>query len=170
MRIRVSTDVKQPLKRRMQLKKAGGDWMWVDFKYERLNVFCFICGLLGHTKKNCPSLYEQTTAITAKPYGHWMKAPTRRKLMNSSNCWLRSNPPEDEEIKLGSCNNFVEAMVVDLEGAVKSGLNEGNNNNRAKTNGIVDNIAGSLQCLTNRGQLLDKGKDVVVSPKVPGQL
>ena len=78
MRIRVSIDVRQPLKRRIRLKKAGGDWMWVDFKDERLNVFCFICSLLGHTEKNFPSLYEQTTAITAKPYGHWMKVPTRR--------------------------------------------------------------------------------------------
>ena len=143
--------------------------MWVDFKYERLNIFCFICGLLGHTEKNCPSLYEQTTAITAKLYGHWMKAPTQRNLMNSGDRWLRSNPP-GEEMKLGSCTNSVETMVVDLEGAVKSGLNEGNNNDRGKSNEIVDNIAGSLQCLTNRGQLLDKGKDVVVSPKVPGQL
>ena len=170
MRIRVSIDVRQPLKRRMWLKKVGRDWMWVDFKDERLNVFCFLCGLLGHTAKNCPSLYEQTTAIIARPYGHWMKAPTRRNLMNSSNRWLRSNPLGEEEMKLGNCTNSVEVMVVDLEGAVKSGLNEGNNNDRGKANGIVDNIAGSLQCLTNRGQLLDKGKDVVVSPKVLGQL
>jgi len=104
--------------------------MWVDFKYERLNIFCFICGLLGHTEKNFPSLYEQTTTITAKPYGHWMKAPTRRNLMNSDDRWLRSNPPGEEEMKLGSCTNSVEAMVVDLEGAVKSGLNEGNNNDQ----------------------------------------
>ena len=82
MRIQVAIDVRQPLKRMMRLKKAGGDWMWVDFKYERLNVFCFICGLLGHTEKSCPSLYECTMAIITKSYDHWMKAPTRRNLMN----------------------------------------------------------------------------------------
>ena len=52
--------------------------------------------------------------------------------MNFGDRWLRSNPPGEEEMKLGSCTNSVEAMVVDLEGVVKSGLNEGNNNDRGK--------------------------------------
>ena len=34
MRIRVSIDVRKPLKRRLRLKKEGGDWFCVDFKYE----------------------------------------------------------------------------------------------------------------------------------------
>lgn len=51
MCIQVAIDVRKTLKRRMKLKKAGGDWILVDFKYERLNTFCFICGLLGHTEK-----------------------------------------------------------------------------------------------------------------------
>ena len=49
LRIRVNMDVHKPLKRRMKIKKSGGEWLWVHFRYELLNLFCFICGCLGHT-------------------------------------------------------------------------------------------------------------------------
>ena len=83
MRIRVSIDVRNSLKRRIKLKKADGDWISIDFKYECLNIFCFICGLLGHTEKQCPKLYECPLGEIVKIYDHWMKAPNRRNAMNS---------------------------------------------------------------------------------------
>lgn len=43
-RIRVRIDVCKPLKRRMKIKREGGDWSWINFKYERLSTFCFVCG------------------------------------------------------------------------------------------------------------------------------
>lgn len=33
-RIKVALDVKRPLKSKMRIKKAGGDWVWIKFKYE----------------------------------------------------------------------------------------------------------------------------------------
>lgn len=59
MRIRVLVDVTKPLKRRMKLKKAGGQWFWADFRYERLPNFCFICGILGHTDRFCQKHFEE---------------------------------------------------------------------------------------------------------------
>ena len=41
LHIRVSIDVKKPLVRKMQIKKAGATWSWISFKYERLPTFCF---------------------------------------------------------------------------------------------------------------------------------
>lgn len=41
MRVRVEIDITKPLKRRMKLKKPGGEWFWINFKYERLPTFCF---------------------------------------------------------------------------------------------------------------------------------
>ncbi|KAH9648318.1 reverse transcriptase domain-containing protein [Citrus sinensis] len=121
-------------------------------------------------EKSCPSLYESTTATITKLYGHWMKVPTRRNLMNAGDRWLRSTPPGEEEMKFGSCINSGEAMTIDMEGTIKSGLNEGNNYEGGDITGIVNTIAGSQHFLTKRGQLLDKGKDVVAPPKVSGQL
>ncbi|KAL9440546.1 hypothetical protein AB3S75_019254 [Citrus x aurantiifolia] len=97
IRLKVSLDVRKPLKRRMQLKRIEGEWFWVDFKYERLNVFCFICDLLGHTEHNCPTLYDSMESNAVRPYGTWMKAPPRRGMMNSGERWLRSEPPRMEE-------------------------------------------------------------------------
>ncbi|KAH9752557.1 CCHC-type domain-containing protein [Citrus sinensis] len=113
MRIRVAIDVRKPLKRRMKLKKVGGDWIWVDFKYERLNIFCFICGLLGHTEKQCPQLYECTSGEIVKAYGHWMKAPHRRNAMNSGDRWLRSIPPEEAAEEKGRYGDFAATMAID---------------------------------------------------------
>lgn len=52
-RIRVTLDLNKPIKRRMKLKREGGEWSWVNFKYERLSTFCFVCGLVGHSDRDC---------------------------------------------------------------------------------------------------------------------
>ncbi|KAL9443940.1 hypothetical protein AB3S75_017171 [Citrus x aurantiifolia] len=113
MRIRVSINVRKPLKRRMKLKKAGGDWIWVDFKYERLNIFCFICGLLDHTEKQCPQLYECPPGVIVKAYGHCMKEPNRRNAMNFGEWWLRSVPREEVDEEKGRHGDFAVTMVID---------------------------------------------------------
>lgn len=46
VRIRVTLDIQQPLKRRMKIKREGGSWHWVNFKYERMGSFCFVCGIV----------------------------------------------------------------------------------------------------------------------------
>lgn len=53
IRIKVAVNVNKPLKSQMRIKKAGGEWMWIKFKYERLPSFCFYCGLIGHFEKFC---------------------------------------------------------------------------------------------------------------------
>lgn len=52
MRIRVAMDVNKPLKRRMKLKREGNNWNWINFKYKKLSMFCFVCGLLGHSERD----------------------------------------------------------------------------------------------------------------------
>lgn len=43
VRVRVTMDITKPLKHRMKLTREGGAWNWVNFKYESLNTFCFVC-------------------------------------------------------------------------------------------------------------------------------
>lgn len=57
MRIKVRVDVRVPLEKEKKVRKLGGEWRIVKFKYERLGVFCFLCGLLGHVDQYCEKLF-----------------------------------------------------------------------------------------------------------------
>ncbi|MBA0644384.1 hypothetical protein Goklo_028553 [Gossypium klotzschianum] len=48
MCIRVRLDVTAPLKRKKQIKMGEAVSIFAHFKYEKLSLFCFICGKLGH--------------------------------------------------------------------------------------------------------------------------
>ncbi|XP_074347321.1 uncharacterized protein LOC141686168 [Apium graveolens] len=77
VRIRVTLDLNKPLKRRMKIKREGGEWSWVNFKYERLSTFCFVCGLLGHSERDCNLVYDNHGKEITRAYGVWLRAPTR---------------------------------------------------------------------------------------------
>ncbi|KAG8483444.1 hypothetical protein CXB51_023189 [Gossypium anomalum] len=50
MRIRVRFDIKFPLKRRKIIQLSPQNHIYVRFQYEKLTLFCFLCGCLGHIK------------------------------------------------------------------------------------------------------------------------
>lgn len=53
LQIRVQLDVRVPLKRRKKIIFPNGGFTYVCFKYERLTLFCFYCGRLGHSDSFC---------------------------------------------------------------------------------------------------------------------
>ena len=58
MRLRVALYVRKPIKRKMKIKKACGEWSWINFKYERLPILCFFYCSLGHAESYCKELFE----------------------------------------------------------------------------------------------------------------
>lgn len=52
MRISVQINIKRPPKRKKQIMFFG-NCSYVRFKYERLSLFCFYCGRLGHSDSFC---------------------------------------------------------------------------------------------------------------------
>lgn len=46
-RVRVTIDVRKPLKRKTKITKTKEDWYWISFKYVNVPTFCFICGVLS---------------------------------------------------------------------------------------------------------------------------
>ncbi|KAK5819695.1 hypothetical protein PVK06_024718 [Gossypium arboreum] len=54
MRIRVRLDVTAPLKCKKKIQVGGALIVYARFKYEKLSLFCFICGKLGHGESYCP--------------------------------------------------------------------------------------------------------------------
>jgi hypothetical protein len=54
IRVRVLLEISKPIRRgiSVQLGKAAGK-TWCELKYERLPLFCFHCGLIGHQWERC---------------------------------------------------------------------------------------------------------------------
>lgn len=53
MRLRVTLDITRPLLRCKKLSTESSGSVWVYIKYERLPDFCFCCGILRHSHKEC---------------------------------------------------------------------------------------------------------------------
>lgn len=58
LRIRVMLDITKPLRRKMKIMKEGCECFWVEFRYERLLGFCFLCGIVGHNERFCHLIFE----------------------------------------------------------------------------------------------------------------
>ncbi|KAM6556617.1 hypothetical protein CsatB_003636 [Cannabis sativa] len=90
LRVRVTLDIRKPLRRRQKLTHENGSWFWVHFKYERVPTFCFICGVIGHSDKFCSRLFQQPIDQITKPYGEFMIATPQRSYKNIGARWLRN--------------------------------------------------------------------------------
>lgn len=53
LRIRTYLDVSQPLKRGCMIRFSTDPPVWVEFRYEKLPVFCCFCGRVGHELLAC---------------------------------------------------------------------------------------------------------------------
>ncbi|KAL0009751.1 hypothetical protein SO802_004859 [Lithocarpus litseifolius] len=76
LRIRVTMDISQPLCRGRMVRLGGSEARWVEFKYERLSVFCYLCVKIDHDEKDCIDWIRSADAITLKDkqYGSWLRA------------------------------------------------------------------------------------------------
>lgn len=75
LKIRVTIYVSKPLERGRALS-VGDKSYWVEFKYEKLPLFCFICGCVIHGRKGCPEGVQQrmSTGDEGKQWGVWLRA------------------------------------------------------------------------------------------------
>ncbi|KAL2939367.1 Zinc metalloprotease ZmpB [Bienertia sinuspersici] len=55
-RVRINLDVTKPLCRTLNVKGREGRVMEIKLAYERLPFFCFMCGVIGHSEKDCPNV------------------------------------------------------------------------------------------------------------------
>lgn len=52
-------DVTKPLRRYRKMKDKMGRELLIDFAYERLPLFCFACGIIGHSNRDCHGVSEE---------------------------------------------------------------------------------------------------------------
>jgi len=93
MRVRVAIDVTVPLKKEWRVRASNGDFVTVYFKYEKLDVFCHRCGLIGHTDKVCLELFELEADDGVRNWGADLKPVTQRIGTAATNRWLQDPIP-----------------------------------------------------------------------------
>ncbi|KAK7858424.1 uncharacterized protein CFP56_012316 [Quercus suber] len=75
MRVRVALPISKPICKGSFIAGSNGERHWVMFKYERLPLFCYYCGMLGHDIKNCAAHFAVTKngGTTEYQYGDFLK-------------------------------------------------------------------------------------------------
>lgn len=115
MRIRVSLNVAVPLKRKKKVLVGKSMVVYARFKYEKLSLFCFICGKLGHGESYCPC---RLTIDSSKIVFGWdlsLRAEARRRSMVMSRwLWTVDGSPCHDENLAGVKDGNLANMGKDL--------------------------------------------------------
>ena len=76
LRIRVEVEIAKPLMRGCIIQVEDDKPVWVDFRYEHLPIFCYKCGLLGHSSSDCITGRgsSRSSGFDRDQYGSWLRA------------------------------------------------------------------------------------------------
>ncbi|MBA0734620.1 hypothetical protein Gogos_018520 [Gossypium gossypioides] len=88
MRIRVRLDVNAPLKRKKKIQVGTAMIAYARFKYEKLSLFYFICGKLGHGESYCSFRLRIKLSKIIFDWDLSLRAVARRRTIEMSK-WLR---------------------------------------------------------------------------------
>jgi hypothetical protein len=91
MRVRVKVDVRQPLKKGQRVRDKEGAWCMVNFKYEKLGVFCFVCGVMGHAENKCEVRFAMENDDGRREWSGELRADQRRGGGRQTSRWLREH-------------------------------------------------------------------------------
>jgi hypothetical protein len=61
------------------VKDKEGNWCTVKFKYEKLGVFCFVCGIMGHAENKCAVRFEMEVDNGVREWSSEIRAEIRRQ-------------------------------------------------------------------------------------------
>ena len=76
LHIRVQMDITKPLCHGRKVRLGEYGMKWVDFKYERLPIFCYLCEMIDHDERDCLQGFrsKETPRPKEKQFGSWLRA------------------------------------------------------------------------------------------------
>lgn len=143
-------DVRKPLRRSKSITLPNGVSSFVRFEYEKLSLFCFICGKLGHGESYCPLCVHNPQQEFSFQWNISLRAQTRRN-QNLRSRWLVE---EDggQRVKDGNSRIFNDRR--DFRNVDMGGVNQGNDSDlvhaRSPSLNIEVNasmLAGPIYCI-----------------------
>ena len=151
MRIRVDLQLDKPLRRGGRVAIVVGEKCWVSFRYERLPVFCFQCGKLGHDEKHCLDLLDQQNP---KQYGDWLRAQGNTRLGMERSKSTNSGEREDKIDGNTNTKEISPLVQFPLEVRVTPVV---------QTKGKIQiQMKGVQGCMTSKGVIVYKVQQVIL--------
>jgi hypothetical protein len=74
VKIKVGLNIEEHIRPRLFIGNTTDGITWVDFCYENLPMFCFGCGLVGHTEDKCNNITMPLPEGTVNPRGPWLRS------------------------------------------------------------------------------------------------
>jgi hypothetical protein len=99
MRLRVKVDVRKPLKKNTKVKNKEGGWCEVQFKYEKLGIFCFVCGIMGHAENKCEIRFAMEHDDGVREWSNELRAEPRRSGGRLVSRWLREDREQGNGVR-----------------------------------------------------------------------
>jgi hypothetical protein len=180
LRIRTSLDLTKPLKRGSKLHFQGKD-IWVDYKYERLPNFCFVCGRIGHQMRDCEDTDEHNqegySEIEEKDqaFRPWLRASPLPKLTyepskeSSSSACSRSLFPSHSTSKGQNSGTTMEKEDEVEQQATKKDLAAAAANAGALVPTVQAEVEGVVESLGAVNISLDPNVQTVEQPPKEGK-
>lgn len=84
LRVRVDMDIRRPLSKGTTLVCSGTDKK-IEFRYERLFLFCFWCGYLDHIMEDCLDFMEEGGDLSQCPLDETIRGVPPRQIFTTGN-------------------------------------------------------------------------------------
>ncbi|BFG30746.1 hypothetical protein CerSpe_170190 [Prunus speciosa] len=152
LRLKVVTDVTQPLKRclRFTFPEVGSRLLLI--KYEKLPNYCYLCGLCDHVLNQCSLRDSIVNHGDFKPFGSWLRAEVKEWLdeqkmeppRSLQSRWVMKAPSSDE---------------LGLAGVVRSREEDEDEGDQLRQ-GTINEINCSINEI-NSSMTIEKGKSII---------
>ena len=98
LRIRVDVDITKLLMRGKMIQIEGMEKGWVHFRYERLPIYCYRCGILGHQERECQQAKKGCFTVEEDDFqsGPWLRV-VGPKPNRGSNSFSKTKQGEAED-------------------------------------------------------------------------